>query len=66
MAFVLAGFIALGTWFTIQDELSDRLPQAFDASVVNMKVYAPIEQYRRCQNIGERPVFRNLRPPSHR
>ena len=64
MVFVLAGFIALGTWFTIQDELWDRQPQTFDTPVVNVKVYAPVEQYRRCRNIGNRPVFRDLNPRS--
>lgn len=64
MVFVLAGFIALGTWFTIQDELWDRQPRTFDAPMVNMKVYVPIEPQRRCRNVGDGPVFRDLNPPS--
>lgn len=66
MVFVLAGFIALGTWFTIQDGLWNRQLQTLDAQFVNMKVYAPIEQYRHCRNIDDRPVFRDLKPPSHK
>ena len=64
MALVLAGFIVLGTWFTLQSEFGHRQLRTFEAPVVNMKVYAPIESYHRCRNIGDGPVFRDLNPPS--
>ena len=61
MMFVLAGFIALGTWLTLQDDLWDRQGNTLEATAVNIKVYAPIEQYRRCRKIEDGPVFRDLR-----
>ena len=64
MVFVLAGFIALGTWLTFQDDLWDRQSSAFEATTVNVKVYAPIEQYRICRKIEDGPVFRDLESSS--
>ena len=61
---LFAAFIALGTWFTLQDDIRVRQHHALDSANVRIQVYAPVEQNRRCQRIVERPVFRDLKPPT--